>query len=111
MTAKLDYQWNLRELMARHDMYLTTQLRPKLAERGIHLSDSQVYRLVVDTPERLSVKTLVALIDILSCTMEELIEPVAARSQHRRRKAVGQVGQDAGVGGLRPKRARVVDEG
>ncbi|MEU3011730.1 helix-turn-helix domain-containing protein [Nocardia asteroides] len=111
MTAKLDYQWNLRELMARHDMYLTTHLRPKLAERGIHLSDSQVYRLVVDTPERLSLKTLVALIDILGCTMEELIEPVAAAPQQRRRKAAGEAGGDAGLGGLRPKRARVVDEG
>ncbi|WP_280302274.1 helix-turn-helix domain-containing protein [Nocardia abscessus] len=111
MTAKLDYQWNLRELMARQDMYLTTHLRPKLAERGIHLSDSQVYRLVVDTPERLSLKTLVALVDILGCTMEELIEPVAATSQQRRRKAAGETGGDAGLGGLRPKRARVVDEG
>ncbi|WP_029892905.1 helix-turn-helix domain-containing protein [Nocardia brasiliensis] len=108
MSAKLDYRWHLRELMARHQMFQTTQLRPKLAERGIELSDSQVYRLVVDKPERLSVKTLVALVDILGCSMEELIEPVAMAP--RRRAVVGQAGEDGGVGEFRPKRARVVRE-
>lgn len=110
MTAKLDYRWNLRELMARQDMYLTTHLRPKLAERGIHLSDSQVYRLVVDTPERLSLKTLVALIDILGCSMEELIEPVATRQQPRKRKVAGESHTDGKLGSLRPKRARIVSD-
>ena len=106
-TAKLDYKWNLRELMARQGVFQTTQLRPKLAERGIMLSESQVYRLVTDTPERLSLKTLVALIDILGCTMEELVEPVAATGA--RRKAAGQdSGENAGVGEFRPKRARIV---
>ncbi|MGW0027504.1 helix-turn-helix domain-containing protein [Rhodococcus sp. NPDC003383] len=108
MTAKLDYRWNLRELMARQEMYLTTHLCPKLTERGIHLSDSQVYRLVVDTPERLSLKTLVALVDILGCTMEELIEPVATRQQPRKRKAAGESNTDSGLGPMRPKRARIV---
>lgn len=107
MPAKLDYRWNLRELMARHGMFQTTQLRPKLAERGIELSDSQVYRLVVDKPERLSLNTLVALMDIFNCGMEELIEPVAAATP--RRKIVGQVDStDCGVGEFRPKRARIV---
>ncbi|MDR7170492.1 DNA-binding Xre family transcriptional regulator [Nocardia kruczakiae] len=107
MAAKLDYRWNLRELMARQGMFQTTQLRPKLAERGIVLSESQVYRLVVDTPERLSLKILVALMDILGCAMEELIEPIAVAAP--RRKAIGQAdGTDAGVGAFRPKRARIV---
>ena len=46
MTAKLDYSWKLREVMATRGMFQTTHLRPRLAERGIHLSDSQVYRLI-----------------------------------------------------------------
>jgi DNA-binding Xre family transcriptional regulator len=109
VTARLDYKWNLRELMARQGMFQTTHLRPKLAERGIVLSDSQVYRLVVDKPERLSVRTLVALIDILDCSMEELIEPVAAATP-RRTRAAGAAADGAGVGGFRPKRARVVSD-
>lgn len=34
MTAKLNYQWHLRELMAARGMFSTTDLRPLLAERG-----------------------------------------------------------------------------
>lgn len=78
VTAKLDYRWHLRELMAARGMFSTTDLRPLLAERGIRLSASQTYRLVAEAPERLSMKILMALLDILACRMEELIEPVPA---------------------------------
>ncbi|MFE3864838.1 helix-turn-helix domain-containing protein [Streptomyces goshikiensis] len=109
MKAKLDYRWHLREVMATRGMFSTTDLRPLLAERGIDLSPSQTYRLVVERPERMSLKTLMALLDILGCTMEELIEPVAVPSQ--RRKAAGEAGgADAGIGSFRPKRARIVPE-
>lgn len=105
-TGKLDYQWNLRELMAQRGMYQTTHLRPKLRDRGIDLSDSQVYRLVVDTPERISIKTLLALMDILGCGMEELIRPIKT-SKSPARAAGERQGSDPGVGSFRPKRARV----
>ncbi|MFI6690128.1 helix-turn-helix domain-containing protein [Streptomyces sp. NPDC050485] len=112
MTAKLDYRWHLREIMATRGMFSTTDLRPLLAERGIDLSPSQTYRLVVERPERLSLKTLMALLDILGCTMEELVEPVAAAGTQRRRKAAGGSPSDGhgGLGDLRPKRARIVPE-
>ncbi|WP_327687015.1 helix-turn-helix domain-containing protein [Streptomyces sp. NBC_00467] len=78
-----------------------------LAERGISLSSSQVYRLVVERPERLSLKILMALLDLLDCTMCNLIERVAAASAVKRPKkaAVGSgTASDAdGLGGLRPK--------
>ncbi|MFF7415411.1 helix-turn-helix domain-containing protein [Streptomyces lydicus] len=111
MTAKLDYRWHLREIMATRGMFSTTDLRPLLAERGIDLSTSQVYRLVTEKPERLSMKILMALLDILGCSMNELIEPVAAAGTTRRKAAAG--GSDdsageAGVGSFRPKRARVL---
>ena len=77
MAAKLDYTWKLREVMATRGLFQTTQLRPRLAERGIRLSDSQVYLLVVDKPERLNLKVLMALLDILGCRMDDLIQPVA----------------------------------
>jgi DNA-binding Xre family transcriptional regulator len=105
MTAKLDYRWHLRQVMAARGMFSTTDLLGPLAERGIRLSSSQVYRLVVDRPERLSLKILMALLDILDCTMADLIEPVPVAGQARRTKAAG--GQ-AGVADLRPKRARIV---
>lgn len=115
MTAKLDYQWHLRKVMAERDMFSTTKLRPLLAERGIDLSPSQIYRLVTERPERLNLKVLMALMDILSCRMDDLIEPMPAPSQ-RRRKAVGEVGpstgsdggSEPGLGSFRPKPAQIV---
>jgi hypothetical protein len=106
MTAKLDYRWHLREVMASQGMFSTAALRPLLAERGIHLSVSQVYRLVTETPERLSLKVLMALLDILGCSMEDLIEPVTASTPTMVRKAASG-GREAGVGAFRPRPARV----
>jgi len=111
MTAKLDYRWHLRQVMATQGMFSTTDLLGPLSERGITLSSSQVYRLVTDRPERLSLKILMALLDILDCTMEELIEPVAAAGQARKTRAAGGDAGDAGVGELRPKRARITGPG
>jgi DNA-binding Xre family transcriptional regulator len=105
MARKLDYRWNLRQVMAARGMFATTDLISLLAQRGIRLSSSQVYRLVVERPERLSLKVLMALLDILDCQMEELIEPATPAKPARTSKAAG--GGDAGVGGLRPKRARI----
>ena len=105
MHAKLDYHWHLRRVMADRGMFQTTDLLEPLAAREIVLSSSQVYRLVVERPERLSLKILMALLDILDCTMNDLIEPtVSTEATTRRKKAVG---AEAGVGDLRPKRARV----
>jgi DNA-binding Xre family transcriptional regulator len=109
VTARLDYRWHLRHIMADRGMFSTTDLIGPLAERGITLSSSQVYRLVTERPERLSLKILMALLDILDCTMDDLIEPVAAASPARRagKAAAGGAGDGAGVGALRPRRARI----
>src|SRR6266851_412021 len=106
MARRLDYRWNLRQVMAGRGMFATTDLIEPLAERGIKLSSSQVYRLVVDRPERLSLKILMALLDILDCAMADLIEPVPAAGQGKEKKAKA-AGGDTGVGELRPKRARI----
>jgi len=89
MTAKLAYRWHLRRVMATRGIFSTAALRPLLAERGIHLSGSQVYRLVAETPERLSLKVLVALLDILDCQMADLIEPVTRIFMRDRRDTAG----------------------
>ena len=106
MARKLDYRWHLRQVMADRGMFATTDLIDPLAARGIRLSSSQVYRLVVERPERLSLKVLMALLDILDCSMGELIEPVAAGGRGRKAKAAAG-GGEPGIGGLRPKRARI----
>jgi DNA-binding Xre family transcriptional regulator len=105
MARKLDYRWNLRQVMATREMFQTTDLMEPLAQRGVRLSSSQVYRLVVERPERLSLKVLMALLDILGCTIEELIEPVAVAKPAN--KARTSSGEEAGVGDLRPRRARI----
>jgi Cro/C1-type HTH DNA-binding domain len=108
MTARLDYRWHLRQVMAARGMFATTDLIKPLAERGIRLSSSQVYRLVTERPERLSVKVLMALLDILETTMDELIEPVPAVAAQKVAAGARRRAGETGVGDLRPKRARIV---
>jgi DNA-binding Xre family transcriptional regulator len=103
VTSRLGYRWRLRELMAAKGMWQTTDLRPLLAERGVVLSSVQVYRLVTQTPERLNLRTLVALCDILDCTSDDLIERVT-QPLPKRKAATGS--SQAAVG-LRPTPARI----
>ena len=84
MSRKLDYRWNLRQVMATREMFQTTDLLEPLAQREIRLSSSQVYRLVVERPERLSLKILMALLDILDCAMDDLIERAGVPGSPRR---------------------------
>jgi|SRR5215470_2583526 len=109
MARKLDYRWHLRQVMASRGMFQTTDLIEPLAQRGIHLSSSQVYRLVTERPERLSLKVLMALLDILDCPMGDLIEPVAAATASGKKRAAA--GGEQGLGELRPRRARITGAG
>ena len=84
MIKKMGIRWNLRKLMAAADMFQTTDLGPLLAERGIDLSREQVFRLVTQSPQRLSMDTLAALCDILGCTPNDLIEVEAVNEQLRK---------------------------
>lgn len=98
------YQWHLRQIMATRSMFATTDLVPLLAERGVVLSREQVYRLVVGTPERLSLRTFAALCDILQCSPEELFEPTVEEATAPKR---AQAGADDAVRNLRPRPARI----
>jgi DNA-binding Xre family transcriptional regulator len=100
MARTIGYRWHLRRLMADRDMYATTDLRPLLADRGVVLSREQVYRLVTQTPERLSLATLAALCDILGCQPGDLVEPVAAAARPRAAQGLGPL--------PRPRPARVL---
>jgi DNA-binding Xre family transcriptional regulator len=104
--SKLGYRWKLRLLMAEQSMFATSDLVPLLAERGVVLSATQVYRLVTQNPERLNLRTLMALCDILGCTPNDLIEPVV--EPVRKRVATG--GAEPSVSALkgrRPTRANI----
>jgi DNA-binding Xre family transcriptional regulator len=77
-------RWHLRLRMAEKGLFQTSDLVPLLAERGIHLSREQVYRLVTQVPQRLSTDTLAALCDILGCQPNDLSQV---------RKAAGESGR------------------
>ncbi|WP_220135699.1 helix-turn-helix domain-containing protein [Nocardia gipuzkoensis] len=94
-------------MMATRGLFTTISLQPLLAERGIELSSSQIHRLVTERPERLSLRVLMALLAILDCSMEELIEPIATAQQARRKAASAESAAEPGLGSLRPKRARI----
>lgn len=112
MTRTVSYHWHLRQVMAARGLFVTTELGPLLAERGVVLSREQVYRLVVGTPERLNLTTLAALCDILEVTPADLVE-VTVESR-RIPKAVSatsaRTGPPASVRDLRPRRARIVPD-
>lgn len=111
MTRTVGYVWRLREVMASHGVWKTTDLGPLLAERGVVLSAAQVYRLAAQIPERLSLRTLAALCDIFDCTPNELIdtrpEPagVSSVAVQPDRRGPASVVELAETG--RPRRARV----
>jgi DNA-binding Xre family transcriptional regulator len=87
---KMGYRWRLRALMADQEMFQTSDLVPLLAERGITLSREQVFRLVTQPPQRLSMDTFAALCDILQCTPNDLIEIEVVNTVVR--KTAGQTG-------------------
>ena len=101
---RVEYRWHLREVMATHGLFQTTELRPLLAQRGVELSAAQVYRLAAGIPERLSLTTLAALCDIFACTPSDLIETTAgAVRSPAKSKAAKPVAR-------RPRRARISPE-
>lgn len=84
MIKKMGIQWHLRLRMAEKGFYQTSDLVPLLAERGITLSREQVFRLVTQPPQRLSMDTLAALCDILDCRPNDLIEVQVVNIELRR---------------------------
>lgn len=107
MTREMSYAWHLRARMAEQGLFQTSELVPLLAERGVHLSREQVYRLVTQPPQRLSLDTLAALCDILEATPNDLIEITATPAQaptsprHGARRSAGRRDCDGN-----PRRAR-----
>lgn len=80
------YRWQLRAVMNTHGMQTTAALVPLLADRGVVMTSTQVYRIVTGEPERLNMQLLSALCDIFGCTPNDLIEPYVVTTSTRRRK-------------------------
>jgi len=100
----VDYEWRLRPLMAAAGIYTAAELAPRLAEHGVRLSGTQVWRLVTGKPERLNLATLMVLCEILDCTPNDLIVRVElAHSARLGKQAVG----ESRVADIEPKPARI----
>ena len=91
MKRRVDYTWRLAELMAARGMHNSTDLIPLLVERGIELSRPQVYRVVHQRPERVSLQMIAALCDILGCGVEDLVTVTAADVRRRKASAAATV--------------------
>ncbi|WP_189316134.1 helix-turn-helix domain-containing protein [Streptomyces brasiliensis] len=87
MIRKTGVVWHLRLRMAEKGMFQTSALVPLLAERGVHLSREQVFRLVTQPPQRLSMDTLAALCDILDCQPNDLLEVKVVKTAGETRSA------------------------
>ncbi len=98
----LDYRWRLRELMAQRGIFTAGELAPHLAAHGVQLSDSQVWRLVTGRPERLNLRALVVLCEILDCTPNDLIERFEVEHSKKQAAAGAAASKD-----VVPKRARI----
>ena len=104
MARRVSVRWNLRQVMASHGLYQTSDLLPLLAERDIHLSRQYVHTLVTKTPRRINTELFVALCDILDCDAGDLLEPVIDVTEKPR---TGTRDAGPGIGDLRPIRAVV----
>ena len=67
------YAWRLTDLMTVRGIDVDG-LAAMLRDRGICYSDTQVHRLVTQTPERVSLLVIAALCDLLECSPSDLID-------------------------------------
>lgn len=106
MKRQVEYNYRVRELMARAGMRNSRDLVEPLRDRGIMLSESQIYRLVTN-PERVSFQVQVCLCDIFGVEMNELVTLEARDVKERRRPAVGDTSEVPLLEAYRPVRARL----
>lgn len=109
-TKTVAYRWHLRKVMSENGLHSTTDLVPLLADRGVVMTSTQVYRIVTGEPERLNMRLLAALCDIFGCTPNDLIEPYVVATSGRGRKAAAATAPPANSNRssqTRPRRATV----
>ena len=100
-------RWHLRQVMASRGLFLTSDLVPLLADRGVELSRQYVHKLVTTAPQRINTDLLAALCDILDCKPNDLLEPIVLNAEQTR-TGTGDRGEEGlGIGALRPIRATI----
>lgn len=107
MIRNVEHHWHVRELMARNGMRNSRDLVGPLRERGITLSESQVYRIVGQNPDRIAFKVLVALADIFRVDVAGLITYTAVDVRARAKKAADSAADVPLIQAYRPIRARI----
>lgn len=60
--------------MADRGIWSSAELGRRLESHGLELSASQVHRLVTSRPDRLSLRNLEALCEVLECTPNDLLQ-------------------------------------
>ena len=110
MKREVQYKFRLRELMARAGMRNSRDLVEPLRDRGITISESQVYRLVGQDPERIAFQMLAALCDIFEVSPTELLTVTANDAQARNRRAAVAGDTIPLLDAYRPVRARIQRE-
>lgn len=108
MKSEVSYQWQLPVVMARAGYRKSTDLLEPLADRGIVLSRSQVYRLTRD-PDRISLQLLAALCDIFDVGVDEMVTISSKRVRSTRKQRVNG-DQPPLLDSYRPIRARIVSD-
>jgi DNA-binding Xre family transcriptional regulator len=99
----VDYEWRLRVLMAENGMFKAIDLASQLVEHGIRQSDSQVWRLVTGRPERLNLRLMMVLCEIVGCEPGELVRRTdVATPVEKEPASAGQIRKD-----LKPKQVRL----
>ncbi len=108
MKRQIDYQFRVRELMARAGMRNSRDLVEPLRDRGITLSESQIYRLVAQDPDRIAFQVLVSLCDIFGVEVNEMLTYTSTDVKTKRRPAaVGEGTEVPLLEAYRPVRARI----
>lgn len=108
MKTNMSCQWDLPVIMSRAGYRRTTDLLEPLADRGIVLSRSQVYRLTRDH-EWISPQLLAALCDIFDVTLNKVILISSARIRTVRTQRVN-AEQPTLLESDRPVRARILPD-
>lgn len=110
MRREIQYHWRIREHMARAGMRNSRDLVGPLRERGITLSESQIYRIVGQEPERIAFKVLVALCDIFGIEAGDLITYTATNTRQSRSKVVNAAADVPLLNAYRPVKARIISD-
>lgn len=110
MRREIHYHWRVREHMARAGMKNSRDLVGPLRERGITLSESQIYRIVGQEPDRIAFKVLVALCDIFDIEAGDLITYTATDTRQSRSKVVNAAAEVPLLNAYRPVKARIVSD-